>query len=188
MESAARVLVVMFPPSIVVTPADAHPATVNVPNTVDAVNLAEHSDFDFDYESFEIGQIVRIVNSDLIDPITGIGLSVDVKIVKVTTNLSKPEEISLELANATKGLADLIANTAETSSLVNNVAVQIGAGQVTVLGTLGYVGLLRYHTICFPHRRAPPLPRHNCTRLLFLRPSIDRLHPRACRGLRTWIW
>jgi phage minor structural protein len=102
--------------------------------TVDAVNLAEHSDFDFDYESFEIGQIVRIVNSDLIDPITGLGLSVDVKIVKVTTNLSKPEEISLELANATKSLADLIANTAETSSLVNNVAVQIGAGQVTVQG------------------------------------------------------
>jgi phage minor structural protein len=102
--------------------------------TVDAVNLAEHPDFSFDYESFEIGQIVRVVNSDLIDPITGLGLNVNVKIVKVTTNLSKPEEISLELANATKSLADLIANTAETASLVNNVAVQISAGQVEILG------------------------------------------------------
>lgn len=102
--------------------------------TVDAVNLAEHSDFSFDYESFEIGQIVRVVNSDLIDPITGLGLKVNVKIVKVTINLSRPEEISLELANATKSLADLIANTAETASLVNNVAVQISAGQVEILG------------------------------------------------------
>jgi hypothetical protein len=103
--------------------------------TVDAVNLAVHPDHTFDLENLEVGQIVRVVNSDLIDPLTGLGLNVNVKIVKVTTNLSRPEEISLELANATKSLADLIASSADTSSIVNNVAVQIGAGQVTVMGT-----------------------------------------------------
>ena len=103
--------------------------------TVDSVNLAVHPDYSFDLENLEVGQIVRVVNSDLIDPLTGLGLNVNVKIVKVTTNLSRPEEISLELANATKSLADLIAASADTSSIVNNIAVQIGAGQVTVMGT-----------------------------------------------------
>jgi hypothetical protein len=103
--------------------------------TVDAVNLAVHPDHTFDLENLEVGQIVRVVNSDLIDPLTGLGLNVNVKIVKVTTNLSDPKDISLELANATKSLADLISSSADTSSIVNNIAVQIGAGQVTVMGT-----------------------------------------------------
>ena len=103
--------------------------------TVDSVNLAVHPDYSFDLENLEVGQIVRVVNSDLIDPLTGLGLNVNVKIVKVTTNLSRPEEISLELANATKSLADLIASSADTSSIVNNIAVAIGAGQVRVMGT-----------------------------------------------------
>jgi hypothetical protein len=55
--------------------------------------------------------------------------------VKVTTNLSDPKDISLELANATKSLADLISSSADTSSIVNNIAVAIGAGQVRVMGT-----------------------------------------------------
>ena len=103
--------------------------------TVDAVNLAVHPDFAFDLENLEVGQIVRVVNSDLIDPLTGLGLKVNVKIVKVTTNLSNPQDISLELANATKSLSDLIAASADTSSIVNNIAVAIGAGQVRVMGT-----------------------------------------------------
>jgi len=103
--------------------------------TVDAVNLAVHPDHTFDLENLEVGQIVRVVNSDLTDPLTGLGLNVNVKIVKVTTNLSDPKDISLELANATKSLADLISSSADTSSIVNNIAVQIGAGQVTVMGT-----------------------------------------------------
>ena len=103
--------------------------------TVDAVNLAVHPDHTFDLENLEVGQIVRVVNSDLIDPLTGLGLNVNVKIVKVTTNLSDPKDISLELANATKSLADLISSSADTSSIVNNIAVAIGAGQVRVMGT-----------------------------------------------------
>ena len=103
--------------------------------TVDVVNLAVHPDHTFDLENLEVGQIVRVVNSDLVDPITNTILNVNVKIVKVTENLSNPEIISLELANATKSLSDLIAASADTSSIVNNIAVQIGAGQVTVMGT-----------------------------------------------------
>lgn len=103
--------------------------------TVDAVNLAVHPAHTFDLENLEVGQIVRVVNSDLIDPLTGTILNVNVKIVKVTEDLSNPEIISLELANATKSLADLIAASADTSSIVNNIAVAIGAGQVRVMGT-----------------------------------------------------
>ncbi|MFA6364744.1 phage tail spike protein [Methanoregula sp.] len=102
---------------------------------VDVANLAVHPDFTFDLEDLEVGQIVRVVNSDLIDPLTGLGLNVNVKIVSVTTDLSTPHSITVELANATKSLADSIAASADTSSVVNNIAVQIGAGQVTVLGT-----------------------------------------------------
>jgi phage minor structural protein len=102
---------------------------------VDVANLAVHPDFNFDLEDLEVGQIVRVVNSDLIDPLTGLGLNVNVKIVSVTTDLSTPHSITVELANATKSLADSIAASADTSSVVNNIAVQIGAGQVTVLGT-----------------------------------------------------
>lgn len=95
--------------------------------TVGAVNLAEHPDFSFDIEELEIGQIVRVINSDL-------NLNVNVKIVSLTTNLSRPEEITLELANATKTLSDSIGGAASNINLVQNVAVQIGAGQVTVQG------------------------------------------------------
>jgi phage minor structural protein len=95
---------------------------------VDVANLAVHPDFNFDLEDLEVGQIVRVVNSD-------ISMNVNVKIVSVTTNLSDARNITVELANATKSLADSIAASADTSSVVNNIAVQIGAGQVTVQGT-----------------------------------------------------
>jgi len=97
--------------------------------TVDVVNLAEHSDFDYDYESLEIGQIVRVVNSDLNN------LSVNVKLCAVDINLSKPENITVELANLTQDLADGFSDVKSYQNLAENVAVQIGAGQVTVQGT-----------------------------------------------------
>jgi len=97
--------------------------------TVDVVNLAVHPDYEFDLEDLEIGQIVRVVNSDLND------LNVNVKMCSVTTDLSDARNVSVELANVTKTLADSVAASADTSSVVNNIAVQIGAGQVTVKGT-----------------------------------------------------
>ena len=96
---------------------------------VDVVNLAEHPDFTFDLENLEVGQIVRVVNSDLND------LNVNVKIVSVSTQLDRPENITLELANAAKTLADSIGSVQSKTSLAENTAVQIGAGQVTVMGT-----------------------------------------------------
>jgi len=103
--------------------------------TVDAVNLAAHPSFNFDLEELEIGQIVRIYNDDLTDPLTGGIIDVDVKVVALTTNLSDPKDIQIELANATPDLADLLGNTQEYQALSQNVAVQIGAGQVVVQGT-----------------------------------------------------
>lgn len=98
--------------------------------TVDAVNLAEHPDFDFDFEEMEIGQIIRVVNSDLNN------LNVNVKIVSIThTDLKKPENITLELANATKDLSDSFSDVKSYQNLAQNTSVQIGAGQVTVQGT-----------------------------------------------------
>lgn len=95
---------------------------------VDVANLAVHPDFSFDLEDLEVGQVVRVINSD-------ISMNVNVKIVTVTTDLSDARKITVELANATKTLADSLAAAADTSSVVNNIAVQIGAGQVTVQGT-----------------------------------------------------
>jgi phage minor structural protein len=95
---------------------------------VDAVNLAAHPSFNFDLEELTIGQIVRVKNID-------IALDVDVKIVALTTNLSSPEDIQIELANATPDLADLLGNAMAYQALSDNVAVQIGAGQVIVQGT-----------------------------------------------------
>jgi len=97
--------------------------------TVDVVNLAEHPDFNFDFEELQIGQIIRVANSDLNN------LNVNVKIVSVDTNLSKPENITVELANATKDLSDTFSDVKSYQNLIQNVAVQIGAGQVTVQGT-----------------------------------------------------
>ena len=95
---------------------------------VDVVNLAEHADFEFDFEELVIGQIVRVINSDLND------LNVNVKIVAVSLNLSEPENISIELANVTPNLADSFADLKSTQNLAQNVAVSIGAGQVVVQG------------------------------------------------------
>jgi len=97
--------------------------------SVSLVNLAEHSDFSFDYESISVGQIVRVVNSDLNN------LTVNVKIVSIEINLSRPEEISVELANATKTLSDSFSGLQRYQNIAENMACQISAGNVIVQGT-----------------------------------------------------
>jgi phage minor structural protein len=108
--------------------------------TVDIVNLAEHKDYNFDLEDMTVGAIVRVVNPDLIDSLTGTAINVNVKVVSVDTDLSKPESITLELANATKSLADLIGNTNTFKNIAENVACRISAGNVVVLGTFTVQG------------------------------------------------
>jgi phage minor structural protein len=97
--------------------------------TVDVVNLAEHPDFSFDLEELAVGQIVRVVNSDLNN------LNVNVKIVSVSTDLSRPENIQLELGNPTRTLSDTIGIVSGFKNIAENNAIAIGAGQVVVQGT-----------------------------------------------------
>jgi phage minor structural protein len=97
--------------------------------TVEMVNLAEHPDFNFDLENIEVGQIIRVVNSDLND------LSVNVEVVSVDVNLSNPKDITVELANVTKDISNSFSDVAQYTDIAKNMAVQIGAGQVTVQGT-----------------------------------------------------
>lgn len=101
---------------------------------VDVVNLAAHSDFSFDYESLEVGQIIRVVNSDLIDPITGLTLNANVKVVSVDTNLSNAENISIGLSTLTKDLWDSFDQLQQYQNIAQNVACQISAGQVEIFG------------------------------------------------------
>lgn len=102
--------------------------------TVDAVNLAEHPDFDFDFESLEIGQMIRVINSDLNN------LSVDVSVVGVDTDLSAPENITIELSTNVPDISDSFQDVKSAQNLSQNVAVQIGAGQVTVQGAFTVEG------------------------------------------------
>lgn len=97
--------------------------------TVDMVNLAEHPAHDFDLENIEVGQIVRVVNSDMNN------LSVDVEVVSVETNLSDAKDITVELATVTKDISNSFSDVAQYQDIAKNMAVQIGAGQVTVQGT-----------------------------------------------------
>jgi hypothetical protein len=108
--------------------------------TVDIVNLAEHANYNFDLEDMTVGAIVRVVNPDLIDSLTGTAINVNVKVVSVETDLSNPENITLELANATKSLADLMGNTNTFKNIAENVACRISAGNVVVLGTFTVQG------------------------------------------------
>ena len=108
--------------------------------TVDIVNLAEHANYNFDLEDMTVGAIVRVVNPDLIDSLTGNPINVNVKVVSVETDLSNPENITLELANATKSLADLMGNTNTFKNIAENVACRISAGNVVVLGTFTVQG------------------------------------------------
>lgn len=95
---------------------------------VDCVNLAAHSDFLFDYESLEVGQIVRVINSD-------ISLNVNVKLVSVETDLSKAENITLELSTLIKDISDSFRDVQRYQNIAENVACQISAGNVIVQGT-----------------------------------------------------
>ena len=101
---------------------------------VDVVNLAEHADFDFDFEELTIGQMIRVVNSDLNN------LSVNVSVVGVDTNLSEPEKIKIELSTNTPDISDSFETVKSQQNLSQNVAVQLGAGQVTIQGIVTIEG------------------------------------------------
>lgn len=96
--------------------------------SVDIVNLADVNGYDYSLESLGLDTRVRIID-DL--------LSVDVNtsIVSMSINLLKPEEIQIELSTIKNDLSDLFGDILNVQDIASSVATQIGAGQVTVLGS-----------------------------------------------------
>ena len=96
--------------------------------SVDVVNLAEVDDYDYTLESLGLDTRVRVVD-DLLS------VDVDTSIVSMSVNLLAPEEISIELSTVKNDLSDLFGGIINNQDIASSVATQIGAGQVTVLGT-----------------------------------------------------
>ena len=96
--------------------------------SVDVVNLAEVADYDYSLESLGLDTRIRVID-DLLS------VDVDTSIVSVSINLLAPEEISIELNTVKNDLSDLFKDVLNVQDIQSSVATQIGAGQVTVLGT-----------------------------------------------------
>ena len=96
--------------------------------SVDVVNLAEVEDYDYSLESLGLDTRIRVID-DLLS------VDVDTSIVSMSINLLAPEEISIELSTIRNDLSDLFGKIIDVQDISNSVATQIGAGQVTVLGT-----------------------------------------------------
>jgi len=96
--------------------------------SVDVINLAEVHGFEYSFESLGLDTRVRVID-DLIH------VDVNTSIVSMSINLLNPEEISIELSTIKNDLSDLFGDILNLQDISNSVATQIGAGQVTVLGT-----------------------------------------------------
>lgn len=96
--------------------------------SVDVVNLAEVADYDYSLESLGLDTRIRVID-DLLS------VDVDTSIVSMSINLLAPEEISVELNTVKNDLSDLFGQVLSVQDIQSSVATQIGAGQVTVLGT-----------------------------------------------------
>lgn len=96
--------------------------------SVNIVNLAEVNGYDYSLESLALDTRVRIID-DLLN------VDVNTSIVSMSINLLAPEEIQIELSTVKNTLSDLFGDVLSVQDINNSVATQIGAGQVTVLGT-----------------------------------------------------
>jgi hypothetical protein len=96
--------------------------------SVDVINLAEVDGFDYSFESLGLDTRVRVID-DLLN------VDVNTSIVSMSINLLNPEEISIELSTIKNDFSDLFGDILNLQDISNSVATQIGAGQVTVLGT-----------------------------------------------------
>jgi hypothetical protein len=96
--------------------------------TVDIVNLAEVSDYDYSLESLALDTRIRVID-DLLS------VDVDTAIVSMSIDLIRPENIKVELNTVKNDLSDLFVQVLSVQDIQSSVATQIGAGQVTVLGT-----------------------------------------------------
>lgn len=96
--------------------------------SVDIANLAEIKGFDYSFESLGLDTRVRVID-DLLN------VDVNTSIVSMSINLLAPEDIEIELSTVTPDISDIFKDLQINQDITNSVATQIGAGQVTVLGT-----------------------------------------------------
>ncbi|MDD2625935.1 MAG: phage tail protein [Candidatus Methanomethylophilus sp.] len=96
--------------------------------TVDVVNLADVGGYSYALESLGLDTRVRVIDELL-------SVDVDTSIVSMSINLLAPENITIELSTIKNDLSDLFGKILNVQDIASSVATQIGAGQVTVLGT-----------------------------------------------------
>jgi phage minor structural protein len=92
--------------------------------TVDMVNLAA---MDWTFEALQLGSIVKVIDEDL-------GIDISARIVKITRDLSNPENIQVEISNVTRDIIDTMSGVYDNQQFSDHIATRIGAGQVVVLG------------------------------------------------------
>ena len=71
---------------------------------IKAVDLAENEDFQFSFETLQLGSVVTVIDEDL-------GIDVSVRVVSLThPDLLSPENIELELSTRVKDISDYLAD------------------------------------------------------------------------------
>jgi len=95
---------------------------------IDTVDLSHSEELVFSFEALQLGSIVNVIDEDL-------GIDVDTIVVKIEhPDLLHPEQMTLELANRTKDITDVLTGVYDVQQLHEHLATKIGAGQVIVLG------------------------------------------------------
>jgi hypothetical protein len=100
--------------------------------TVDVLNLADVAGYDYSLESLGLDTRVRVID-DLL------GVDVSTSIVSLGLDLLAPENIQVGLSTIKNDISDLFSDILNIQDISQSVATQIGAGQVTVLGTFSVI-------------------------------------------------
>jgi len=97
---------------------------------VNTLDLSQSEDYDFSFDALQIGSNVKVIDED-------IGIDVSVKVVKIEhPDMLHPENMIIELANRTKDIANALLEVYDRQQFDSHVATVIGAGLVTINGTL----------------------------------------------------
>lgn len=132
----------------------------NPPTTyrVDTLDLSKRTDKNFSFEKLQLGSTIKVIDEDL-------GIDVQTRAVRIRhPDLNgKPGYMQVELSTKSRDIGDLLANVYDTQQLSQRSAVQIGAGQVTVLGTFKVSDWLNEGetTICGDNIRSGVLQSNN---------------------------
>jgi phage minor structural protein len=97
---------------------------------VDTLDLSQSMDYSFSFDALQLGSTVQVIDEDL-------GIDVSVQVVQIEhPDMLHPENMVIELANRTTDIADAILDVYDRQQFDSHVATIIGAGQVTINGTL----------------------------------------------------